>query len=526
MLALLAGLALAHTPHDATLFAALSADGRLLTGIGRSGIWYALESDDGGDDWLISVVERPGEGLRDAAWLADGRAALIARGEGLLIGSGGRWQPAAGIPEGAELEVLRAEPGGRHLLAGGAGLYLSGDGGDRWERVALTDERVTAAAWSPAADGRACVGTLGGRIFCSGDAGLSWALEAELDGEVTDLALTEGGRVYAAGSGLTVLEPDGEARALDLPGPVTAVGAWEDGLVLAGTEDSIWRSEGGRFVRCEEGLEPPDTYNDVQGGHYRRFLRDERGRIWLASYEGLHTSEDGGRSWRQLQTMGPSWHLDVAIPRGGEPLLMSSYGGAGLSALRDDGSWEAPAARSRALYLRFAAASPGYAEDGIAWVGERGNLWVTTDGGGRWVDVTDAGPYVADVEAVAVQSDGRGAALRGDRCPARAAPAPGLRRRGHPAAAHRGGSLAQRERPAARPLRPGGPLGLGCGHRRRRVLRRPARGRGAQRGRGADLGSAAAGGLLPGSRALPRLRGGPPARRGGAGGGLAQHGWR
>lgn len=215
-----------------------------------------------------------------------------------------------------------------------------------------------------------------------------------------------------AGPALTRLDPDGVAHDLEVPGPVRAVGAWDDGLVLAGGEDTLWRSDGGEFVRCEEGLEPPDTYNDVKSGHYRRFLRDGEGTIWLASYEGMHRSADGGRSWLQLQTMGPEWHLDVAALGGpDQPLVMSSYGGATLSQLWPDGTWRSPGASSRALHLRIAAISPGYDDDGIAWIGERGNLWVTTDGGGGWVDVTDAGPYVADVEAVAIQPDGRGAAV-------------------------------------------------------------------------------------------------------------------
>ena len=403
---LLAGAALAHTPHDATLHAAAHPDDpdRLVTSIGRAGFWFLLVSEDGGEHWETRAVPGAGAGVADAAWWGD--ELLLATGGGLLLGDGRRWERVPEVNDSALAEVI-VEDG----VALAAGEHLWRGDGDGWERVLTPPSAASAAA---ARGDVACMGTERGWISCAdrGDGWRSWRPATELGSRVFDLAVTEDGdALVAAEGGLYRVAADGAVTALDVPPPVGAVGAFEGGLILAADDEVVWRSTDGgdSFAPVSEGIETPDTYNNLLYGHYRDIAQagDE---LLLAAWEGLHRSSDGGRTWTHLETMGPQWHLDVHVLPGPE-LMMASYGGGSLSRLSADGAFEITGATSRSTHLRISDVSPNYLDDGVAWMGERGNLWGTVDAGARWTDVTDAGPFVASVEAVAVQRDGYGAAV-------------------------------------------------------------------------------------------------------------------
>jgi len=401
----LVSTAQAHTPHDATLHAAAHPDDpdRLVTSIGRAGFWFLLVSDDGGLTWDTRAVPSAGAGVTDAAWWGD-ELLLTTAGGGLLIGDGRSWSRVDEVTDDALTEV--SVEGGVALVAGDRIWREDGEG---WRLVAVAPEPTAALARRGDV---ACVGTEAGWLGCSEDGGLTWSERAALESGLFDLSVdSDGDALAATESGLYRVDRAGGVSALDVPPPARAVAAFDDGLVLAGSDEVVWRStdSGASFAAVSEGLEPPDPYNNLRYGHYRGFS-PAGGDILLSAWEGLHRSSDGGRTWTHLQTMGPQWHLDVHVLAGPQ-LMMASYGGGSLSRLSADGGFEITGATSRATHLRISDVSPGYLEDGIAWIGERGNLWGTTDAGDDWVDVTDAGPFVASVEAVAVQRDGFGAAV-------------------------------------------------------------------------------------------------------------------
>ena len=408
----------AHTPHDATVYTAvdpLSADA-VITGFGRQRVWYGLRSEDGGWTWDAALIEGWASGVRSAAWFEGGLVALATDGGGLLLGDGASdGTPAPGVPTDAVLAVVRAEPGGGGGLAAGEGVFRSDDGGETWAEVdAGQSGAIVDLEWSPAAPGAACLITVTGEVRCSDDGGATWAARTQLPPGALDLDIAADGTIYVAAgaSGLLIVDEDAAPLEADWVGAVEIL---QDGAVLVAGEEAVWRSDGGDFELATEGLEvpgegrggPPDQ------GRYYRFAEGPGGELLLAAWEGLHRSDDGGLSWVQLPLVAPSYHVRVQVLIGpdGPWIALPSYGGGGLSRVDLDGDWEVLSAANLGGYLRGAALSPDYDEDGVAWTAERGNLWGTTDGGASWLDHTLDGTldYVENVSVQ--QGEGAPAAL-------------------------------------------------------------------------------------------------------------------
>jgi MYXO-CTERM domain-containing protein len=376
-----------------------------------------MTSGDGGWSWEIRVAEGAPEEVLGGGWLAGERVALAAGEAGLLLSDDGvAWWRAGDLPEQLRVSAVAPSPSGALALAGGAAIFRTEDGGDQWAEVlSLPGDEVVAAAWRDEA--RVCLASREGRVLCSADGGLSWAERAQLQGAGA-LAWSGDDLLVGGEQGLWRLTGEAAPEALGLAEPVRALAAWDDGLVLAASDDQgPWRStDGGEaFALCREGVAPPDTFNPIDG-HYFGFARGPDGALFLASWEGLYRSEDGGEGWARLPLFGPRFHLGVALGEldGAPAVLMASYGGGSLAAAAlEGGGWRLLGAGSLAVHLRGVAASPGFPAGGQAWIAERGNLWVSADGAESWLDVTDGGP-LGDIDEVALDPEG-GVALAGGR---------------------------------------------------------------------------------------------------------------
>ncbi len=298
-----------------------------------AGTWRrAFRSDDGGATWrgvfegmvldtevfsLTPVPGRPGE-----LWAST--CGWVYRGERL----GGVWsRTTAGFEERRtpSFDVLSPE----RLLAGTvAGLHRSIDGGASFRRVGPKDLAVLAIAHHPSDPDRVLIGTEGAGVWLSKDGGATLAprLVATVNVRVSALAAA-GDTVFAALahagplSGLYRSPDDGasfEPQPARLPTVVDLVdhgaalyAATEAGLFeragsewrrvaelgtgrveqLAGdgerlyarTRDTVWRLDGGRFVKVPFTFRPPLSIAVAEGV------------LWVLRDDGLFRLPDGGK---------------------------------------------------------------------------------------------------------------------------------------------------------------------------------------------------------------------------------------
>lgn len=252
---------------------------------------HVYRSDDGGESWVDAGPQRPLPG-----WVVSD----------LLFDPDVDTAPAAdgSLPPGRLWAALWGTWGGGMVV-------VSDDGGRSWRvrgRDDLGHTQVYALARVPGRPGHLYAGTLSG-VWGSTDGGESWRrLTAQLPEvhKVTSLLVGPGDpdRVLA-GTWERVWRSDDGGR--------TWYGVF-DGMILdsevftltpvPGRPDEIWASTcgwvyrtgdaGGRWQRFTEGFEQRRTPAfDVLPG----------GRLLAGTVEGLHLSDDGGRTWRRS---GPS----------------------------------------------------------------------------------------------------------------------------------------------------------------------------------------------------------------------------
>ena len=249
------------------------------------------------------------------------------------------------------------------------GVWVSGDAGSTWQ-IALGDVEATALALSPdfATDHRLWAGTWTGWIATSNDRGHSWQeVELDVEGvgalseEVNDLIASDGERVLAiTPSYAVVCSMDGGA-------------SWE---------------------LCSEGLPPRSQQYSSQWGHYRRLAGAQE--VALAAWEGLVVSDDGGLTWAERCTIGPTYERAIAFSPSypDDPTLWVGAYGSGLYETSSGGeSWSVVEGLHQHLFLEAVTASPAFPDDPRMMLVSSRRLMRSEDGG-----VTFASVEVADIE--------------------------------------------------------------------------------------------------------------------------------
>ena len=210
-----------------------------------------------------------------------------------------------------------------------------------------------------------------GGVFVSMDGGARWEQMAEgLDGrDVFALAESPEGTIIAGTNhGIFALEENKEAG--DTPGfHWSARSTIQNTLVKTATETHY-----GKHVNIEKQVK--DTRREMDG---RVRALDLSGEAWLAATPGgVYTSKDKGESWQGGPVMGAGDYLSVAAH------------GAQLTAARKDGvvlstdggeSWRPmgiPAMLTRIHSIVFSS-------DGTLWLGAREGVYFTHDLGKTWM---------------------------------------------------------------------------------------------------------------------------------------------
>lgn len=419
---LAAGPAAAHYPHDAATWVAeapVSTEGEapawVATSLWRTDAWMVVRSPDRLDIETHYLLPGDEENLCTAGVYATEARLLVATwGAGLRVSEdGGATWAVHPDHDGSEALVdLAASPGVLDdgllfLLAEGA-VHRSTDGGATWTATALGGAPLVDLDLSAdfLLDETLCVVDEDGLTSCSHDAGQTW--EGPVETGVSDpwqLAVDGPGRVFlGSDAGLVRCEllDAGACSPTSFPGRAAMVAATSTGALFVATNDeALFRSEdlGSTWVQVGAELEAAEA---GQGGprdeeHYFELVETASGRLWLAAWEGLAWSDDGGDTWTRLPTARQETVRSVSLSRGEQGLvaLLATYGGGALLTDVEAETAEQIARSAPKRYLRHLSTTPHWDRDGYAAIVGGGTAEVTADWGESWAE--------AEVEAVSVQ---------------------------------------------------------------------------------------------------------------------------
>ena len=395
----------AHTPHDDQRDVAVSPDFATDQRVWTIAQGLLLRSDDAGATWAQLQNGVPADVTHVEVSPADPSVLYVLTpfdGIHRTADGGDSWQRAATSPAVAlrDIAVSPIDPSTVLLSTPTDGTHLSTDGGDTWQ--ALPAEQVgTAVAFG--AEAALLVGGEDGRVHRSVDNGLTWTT-ADAAAGVAITALVGGGdeTVYAGTADGQVLRSDDDGRTFAtvaapdseaLPGePVVSIARSPDHA----TDNTVWASlessgafrstdRGATWTTAADGL-TTDPQADVGAQPDWRTITAADGALFLAGFDGLFRSTDGGDSWLSSETLAerivavavsPDFATDhtVAVATYLKGAFISTDAGETWQPLRD--GLEYPLSPGNELVplkrMHGMAFSPAYSTDGTiysaSWVG-------------------------------------------------------------------------------------------------------------------------------------------------------------
>jgi photosystem II stability/assembly factor-like uncharacterized protein len=445
--------ALAHRPHDEIYDLKLSPDfakDRTVYIVVRGNF---LKSKDAGNSWTritkgFVALSRPGS---IAVSGKDSRVVYLTPQSVYLVygpvndtenpgcgiyrsdDAGESWRQAGDGLGQARIYRTKLSPVDSNIVLAadtGGGIYKTEDGGMSWVKTRVSGAAISAFCFS--ADGKTVfAGDEQGRFFISYDGCLSWretygfqgagkinavAVSPEPKAGRLVLVGTERGGIFrsedagASFSACTGGIPD--KRIMDIvftegrgnERPIFA-SAWHDGCYISRDQGITWRLSASGLTR--------DKQADVwKIPHFTKIAVSERfeddGTVFLAGFDGLFKSTDGGKSWKQLDTLSSKALVGIAISpdyKKDSTVVAISYGNKAYISTRRGEAWKRydkgletarfakniHEIKEMQNFLRFfdAAFSPGYASDKIIFATllyEK--LLKITGSGGSWRPVS------------------------------------------------------------------------------------------------------------------------------------------
>lgn len=337
-------------------------------------------------------------------------------------GADGQWSIARSWFLGDPVSMVLPETGGRRLHAAldlghfGVKLRRSEDGGETWSEAPVPSYPTkpdgpedkdpmrgvdlpwsTQLIWSleAGAPGELWCGTVPGGLFRSSDGGEHWALMRSLWDDPRRRQWMGGGYDFA-GIHSILVDPRDPAH---LTVGVSVGGVWTT------------RDAGASWELIGEGLRnaymPPERAGDPLAQDAHRIVQcpADPDRLWMQHHNGIFTSDDGGRRWRELQGVPPSsfgfavavhphepdtaWFVPAAkdeqrIPVDAELVVTRTRDGGRSFDILNKGLPDEPAYD---LVYRHAL---DIAPDGerLAFGSTTGSLWVSEDQGDTWQSVS------------------------------------------------------------------------------------------------------------------------------------------
>ncbi len=250
-----------------------------------------------------------------------------------------------------------------------AHVFVSRDGGERWQNVPLPPgmRGVQSFELSPdfARDGTLLAGTAHDGLWLSRDRGATWAAAA--------------------------VEPAAAAGPGSLAGSVQDVRFSRD----FGRDRRVWALiDGHRLVASSDGGASFEDVAPPPGGGVQALAVDGAGTtLWVGLRAGLQRSTDGGATWRPDAAPDSAWdvrHLALARDGEGAPVLFVSTAVDGVWVRAGDGSWSSnrdgfrPLTDQSTRHYLGTMPSPDFARDRTVYAATFEGLYVSQEGGDGW----------------------------------------------------------------------------------------------------------------------------------------------
>jgi photosystem II stability/assembly factor-like uncharacterized protein len=317
------------------------------------------------------------------------------------------------------------------ILAAGVkgGLYKTNDGGGSWYEVIDKGVKVTTIAFSLDLNRKLIVmGDDEGQVWFSNDEGEAWEQGYQIaeGGRVTTIAISDqvskDGTIFVGTERRGVFKTvDGGASFVELKdGPsrytvecggkrlsskpsnrhVTSLALspnyGRDGTIFASTRyDAVFRSDDGgkTWKKHDAGVTCVSQADEVKvnSTHFRH-LRiskafEEDGTIFLAGYDGLFKSTDGGRTWMQLEVWSVRSIRGLGVSPADEyefSVAITTYGGGAYTTDDQGVTWKINNSGLRTTRLADIIFSPNYHSDNIMFSASQGMFLRSTNGADNW----------------------------------------------------------------------------------------------------------------------------------------------
>ena len=340
---------LAHVPHDDIHEVAISPmynQDQTLFIIVRNRLF---KSKNGGKSWVRLVKGLDNKGFLSALAISPETKNVLyvtSTGDGVYksLDAGISWVKVNNNLDERELDLLVVSPGSTEfVLAAGkkGGLYKTVDGGENWHQTMSKDTKITTAQFLPGKEHSIVVGDDKGTLYSSEDLGKTWkeVFKSKFCGAITTIAVSpeflkdhtyllgteKGGIFRTSDNGVSFKQlggGEGEMTVRNISDidflhekntkrPAIIVSAWHRGIFISIDNGWSWTEYSEGLTRDLQADRP--QFNALVEGSYisrphfsnlevsNDFTKDKT--IFLAGFNGLFRSTNGGKTWEELNTI-------------------------------------------------------------------------------------------------------------------------------------------------------------------------------------------------------------------------------
>ncbi|MBD2578287.1 YCF48-related protein [Oscillatoria sp. FACHB-1406] len=253
---------------------------------------------------------------------------------------GESWAKAnPGLPT-LKIEVLAVAPDSadRALAASSeGGLYRTENGGKTWETALDKTQKISAIAYFPDSPNRVAIGTLQGALSLSEDGGKTWKKATAIAGSGKISAIAPSPNfakdgTFWAGTEKKDIWQTRDRGATFTPGGRIASGAIEaivvspdyakdTTLFTATWNEAVYQSNdsGKTWTEYKQGITKDDQADvpKFSAPHFYdlaispAFSTDKT--LYLGGFDGMFASTDGGRAWKELETLSRGTIIGLAV---------------------------------------------------------------------------------------------------------------------------------------------------------------------------------------------------------------------
>ncbi len=328
--------ALAHYPHDDIFAVEISPNYQQDRTLFINVRGNLFKSKDGGDSWQRIVKGLDYQHKLSALDIAAQSPKILflsTLGDGIYKSENGgdSWSQVNQGLETLSIDLVAIAPNSADLVfAAGTetGLYKTENGGASWEQVIAGDNKITAVAFDPAQKDQITIGDAQGNLFFSDNGGETWQQLATLEnsGAIRAVAISpnftsdqtiwvgteQEGIWQTVDGGVSFSQVNNGIQERAITSLAISPNYETDSTILASTwHQGVFRSnDGGKsWKKSSKGLTKDDQAElpNFNRPHFsdlsisQTYSQDRT--IFLAGFDGLFKSTDGGRVWREVNTL-------------------------------------------------------------------------------------------------------------------------------------------------------------------------------------------------------------------------------